>query len=539
MKNEISKSVESNVEFFSKQLDYQLAGIRLQQIQLLNNSDLLNLSFSHSAMNNYEKKQSVDRITERMGLIMESNTYISNVGVYVKNINATISVKSGYDKTPNSEYDVVKKCFFDKGYSYVNYYEDRIFLLETFPRTVKPRFSSNQIIVYTELSKNKIKEMLNSLQSNKDSGAILVDENFNTIVSTEFGDAYLKNIVDDYKHINSKEITGTFEIKLSNESYWVLYSRANFLNTTLLSFLPASSVTGVLRGYNLLFIILLVISTAVAIIFSLVINIMIHKPMGKFIAAFGKLKEGDLDVSISRKGDNEFAYLSEAFNDMVRRLKQTIEQNYHQKLELQQSELKQLQSQINPHFLYNCFYNINRMCKSEDYENAIELSQRLGSYYHYVTRSGSDEVTLMQEYAHAIDYMEIQSIRFQSRIKAFAGEIPEGCKGVMVPRIILQPVLENAYEHAFEKSINGGTIYMNICCVNKTVTIVIEDDGCDLSDESIAKLGKVLKEASAAAEKTGIINVCRRLQLKYNENSGLFVSRSRHGGLKVDIVINF
>jgi two-component system, sensor histidine kinase YesM len=87
------------------------------------------------------------------------------------------------------------------------------------------------------------------------------------------------------------------------------------------------------------------------------------------------------------------------------------------------------------------------MAKAEDFTNIVRLTQHLGNYYQSVTRSSTDEVDLQKEVNHARDYVEIQSIRFSNRITAEFDPMSEGCHNVLVPRLILQPILENAYNH--------------------------------------------------------------------------------------------
>ena len=129
---------------------------------------------------------------------------------------------------------------------------------------------------------------------------------------------------------------------------------------------------------------------------------------------------------------------------------------------MQNIELKQLQSQINPHFLYNSFFNIYRLAKDEDYENLTCFTQYLGSYYQYITRSASDEVSLLDEYNHAKTYCNIQQMRFHNRLELKMAPLPEAFAGYRVPRLIMQPIIENAFEHGLktvEKSQAGNYIF--------------------------------------------------------------------------------
>nr|WP_240547958.1 histidine kinase [Paenibacillus lignilyticus] len=266
---------------------------------------------------------------------------------------------------------------------------------------------------------------------------------------------------------------------------------------------------------------------------------MIHRPLKRLIQAFKILETDNLNISIRPQGDIEFGYLYRSFDRMVDKLRGSIQENYEQKIALQHSELKQLQSQINPHFLYNSFFNIYMISRSGDAENAATLAQRLGSYYQFITRSGSDEVTLDLEYRHAVDYCDIQGIRFSNRITIEAAKLPEVCKPLLVPRLLIQPVVENAFEHAFEDGMRRGNVTVQVEYEEDRLCISVEDDGDTLTDEALELLHERLADVSASQEKTGLFNVCRRIRLKFGQRSGIFVSRSALGGLKADMIIHF
>lgn len=132
-------------------------------------------------------------------------------------------------------------------------------------------------------------------------------------------------------------------------------------------------------------------------------------------------------------------------NDMEDRLSRLIEEVYVQKNLTQKAQLKQLQAQINPHFLYNSFFTLSRRIKRQDYDNAEEFARHLGNYFKYLTRDGSDFIALRQEVEHAKSYATIQQARFSSRVRVCFEQLPDSCSGLMVPRLILQPLLENSF----------------------------------------------------------------------------------------------
>ena len=536
IKSEVSNSIMSNVSFYAREFDNDLENIYRQQTNFLANLDIQKLSILNSLIGEYERTQMYDRILERLSVMKDSSKNIDNAGVYIKSVDRTLSIKTGVSAVPNTEYDILKKAYDSKRTKYIDKSQNRLYIIKAFSSKRAINFKSEDTIAYISIPISRINDELSGLSGNSGADTILYDDDLGFIIPPKKEFQLLKeNSISDL----SKKDSGTITLRSGNENYWVIFKRLDFSSMILVSYISENDALSMLKIYNLMFLILFIISVVITILFSFFINFMIHRPMRKLVMAFKSVDGGNLDMIVSNNRDDEFGYLYKAFNLMANNMKQSIEMNYIQKLALQQSELKQLQSQINPHFLYNCFYNISQMCKSEDMDTAYELSNRLGSYYRYITRSGSDEVSLNMEYKHALDYIEIQSIRFANRINVHIPDLPENYANLIVPRIILQPIIENAYEHAFEKSSYKGNIYVAIKFESEVLSIMIEDDGKDLDDEALSQLQVKLTKVADLAEKTGIVNVCRRIQLKYGRESGLFASRSTYGGLKIETIIKY
>lgn len=264
--------------------------------------------------------------------------------------------------------------------------------------------------------------------------------------------------------------------------------------------------------------------------------------MKDLVAAFRKVEEGDFYVHLEPKGQNDFGYLYQAFNHMTEELQSSIDKIYNQKMLIQKMELKQLQAQINPHFLYNSYFLLHRLIKKEDYEKAVLLSKEMGNYFRFITRSGRDIVNLEEENGHARIYAQLQGMRFEGRIKVFYEELPEKYKKVQVPRLIIQPILENAFGHGLENKEENGIL--RISWGEKTdknsISVFIEDNGDELSEEELTEMQNTLEEQQKdmeLQEVTGLFNINRRLKIFYGSQYGLYFSRSELGGLCVEIRI--
>ncbi|MEC0092050.1 sensor histidine kinase [Paenibacillus macquariensis] len=529
-KNAILDSSLAGASFYSKQLDKEMYFIRNLQLQFLSDKDLQKLSFRGSMLENYERVALIDQVRDRLTTLLISSDYVINAGVYVSALGKTISSMKGVTNTPNEEFRLIssmmsttpKPSFYRDG--------DRIFFIET--------ENNGGTISYIEISKPKLLEALNQIATlYKESEVLLGNSNLGSIMSTAMDNQEseaISDLIDDQSVRNSinpviKQLHGT--------SYFIIQNDVGSMDLSLIMYVNQREITRTLSQFITWFYTLFGIAIVIMVLYSFSLSLLIHRPLSKLVKAFHMIETDNLNIVIESKTKDEFHYLFHSFNRMAFNLKRSIEENYEQKIALQHSQLKQLQSQINPHFLYNSFFNIYMMCKVGDSENAAELSQKLGSYYQYITRSGSDEVPLYKEYRHALDYCEIQCIRFSNRIRYEYDEIPDESNTISVPRLMIQPIVENVFEHAFEDGTVEGVVYIRANCHNGVVRIIVEDNGNLLTTKDIEVLREKLAMDSKQMEKTGLINVNNRLQLKYGAESGLFVSRSQYGGLKVELVI--
>ena len=260
-----------------------------------------------------------------------------------------------------------------------------------------------------------------------------------------------------------------------------------------------------------------------------------NKPMKRIINSMGEVENGNFDVRINARTISDFQEIYDGFNKMVSSLDSYINENYIQQLQIKESEFKFLQSQINPHFLYNCFANISSLCQIGDSEKAYKLTKHLSKYFYYITES-SPLVPLNDEYSNMIHFLEIQKIRFGERVSYDIEEIKEDYKDIIVPKLILQPIVENSFKYVFSKIGKGGLLKIRYYKEVNYIKIIVEDNGKELSEEDIAKLNERIANASLVGQH-GLTNIYRRIEYFSGEKSSLHLSKSDLGGIKVELKI--
>lgn len=281
------------------------------------------------------------------------------------------------------------------------------------------------------------------------------------------------------------------------------------------------------------------LSMLVALIGMLIWRRRVYVPLEKLLTeAFEKMRQGDFHYRIQYKENSPFAIVFSSYNQMMEKMEYYVENDLKQQILVSRANLKQLQSQINPHFMYNSYYILYRLIKRKDEVNALKLAEYLGKFFQYVTRNADDEKKLSDEIDHARNYAVIQQFRFRDAVDIQIDEVPDAIASVYVPRLILQPILENAFNYVYEVT-EGQTMVLRIryeVRSSRDFDVIVENGGT-VQDSTIEGIRAKLEDTSDLIETTALVNIHRRLQIYFSRESGLSVERSVLGGLCVRLHI--
>ncbi|MBB6670113.1 histidine kinase [Cohnella nanjingensis] len=534
----------SQVDFYKENLEKEIQRVKLLQYYFMDDVNLQQLAFLPESLDDYGKAQSILQVQQHLKSIASSSSYIISASAYIPSIDRVISSSAFESSIPYEEFNALDVNAYNSKSAQTIYWNKRLFLsisnLSNTPIDTQSKDKKKPAyIIALELNLRVLEDALKQFNNYNDGGALLVDHR-NNFVLTSTNNAEENSTVSEYVKTAVKTAkSGSKNIKIMDKSYWMIYTSSDYLGITLSKFVPESEVLKAFEKYSNWFWIFTATAILLILIYSFSTYRIIYKPLSLLVKAFRKMEKGDLNISITHKSDNEFRYLYDAFNKMVDKFGTLIEQVYKQKILAQNAQLKQLQTQIVPHFLYNSYFILHRMVIDEDNDNAARFSQQLGTYLKFITRSGSDEVTLVSEIEHARIYAEILSMRFASRMKIEFEPTPEEYSSIRVPRLIIQPIIENALEHSLENKASGGILSISFLKSEKALNVVVEDNGNGLNDQELEALQKSLieKDHMDEVETTGIKNIHRRLQYSMGNDSGLLFSRSDLGGLKVTVQI--
>lgn len=217
--------------------------------------------------------------------------------------------------------------------------------------------------------------------------------------------------------------------------------------------------------------------------------------------------------------------------------------NYEKEMLLKQANLLALQSQINPHFLYKTLECIRGMALMEEKENIADIAWSLSRFFRYSISGKSNVVTLREEMANCDTYIKIQNYRFQNRF-ALETQFSPDVEDCLLPKLTLQPVVENAVLHGLQNTLSGGVIRILVERVGRDVRIVISDNGCGMPPEKLEELTEHIHNGSAgegSGHHNGIAmyNVNRRLNLFFGQEYGVSVRSCLGMGTDIELRIPY
>lgn len=537
LRDEISNSMTAQLSFYLNNLDKEIQGIKKAQFECLSDDDLNQLASIPEHLDTIEKRRSILNLQHRLVIIMNSSTYIKSVSAHIPALGKSIYGDGAIEDIDYNKFKALK-IFPNGPDSQIIYWNNRLFLSALYPIASLIKQNDPLFIIEVELSMDALKKALMQFNGPNGGGAFLYNPSNHFSVISHDNVAEYEGIMSQIDNQLVPEQRQTNLLHVSEKTYLATSVASEYLGMTLTKYLPDGEMLRSLKEYQIWFWILTIIAIAILILLLVSIYRLIQRPLLQLVGSFRKVEHGDLNIKIESNKNDEFGYLYRRFNTMTQYLSTLVDQVYKQKILTQKAELKQLQSQINPHFLYNSFFIISGMVRTGDYDNLEQLSTHLGEYYKFITRNNEDEVPLYKEVDHARTYTEIQSVRFANRIQIIFDDLPVAYASMLVPRLIIQPIIENAFEHGLEKKARNGVIRVGFEKKEDGLCIIVEDNGESIEDEDqLIRLQRAASIAEDEAEVTAIVNINRRIQLKFGQDSGVTLSRGTLGGLKVEIRI--
>lgn len=308
----------------------------------------------------------------------------------------------------------------------------------------------------------------------------------------------------------------------STDNYWKMVSILDSENI-------AAKAEFIKRNNTVLTVILFFVCTALSIMVSVTINI----PIRKLISSIKSFQNGNMYEQVDIKRRDEFGSIANAFNNMIANIRNLINKEYKLELLKKQAEFENYQSQINPHFLFNTLNSIKAEALQGDSGKTADMIQYLSDNFRYSLNRGVYIVSFLEELEYIDKYIYLQKIRFHDKYTIIK-EIDDDVLDNEIPRMILQPIIENAFKHGLEKSVQEGEIKIVALNVRDEFNIYVSNTGKTIEEDKLKEINEQLavKEDQYVMknkDKVGIFNVNARIRYYYGEQYGLkFISSQDH-----------
>lgn len=383
----------------------------------------------------------------------------------------------------------------------------------------------------------RIEEIVNTIQMYS-SKTWIMDSEYNVITADEdyMNERYIA--LDTLRQIDLSEIQSSeiLEVNAIKGSAKLIVSPiSSYPNWFLLTLIQDSKINeSVSTMFNGALVMLLCLLLLIFVLGRYLSN-SIMKPILTLQSCMKKAQSGDLKSYYPTDMDQDEIYmLGTVYNQMIDELSLTMEKVVEEEKKKQEAEMKMLQAQIKPHFLYNALDNIRWMARKYGAKDVQEAIGALSTFFRLSLSHGSEIVNLKQEFQHTRSYLEIQKMRYKEKL-SYTIEIDEEIENLQIPKLILQPIVENAINYGIKNSSHNGTIQVSGKKEKDEIVLCVEDNGLGMSDEKIVEVKEYIQNKNSTHY--GLRNVVERLK-KYCSDEVIFDIESWEGvGTRITIRI--
>jgi two-component system sensor histidine kinase YesM len=517
----LASEFNSSVESLSAMAFLLSEDIHIQQLQ--------HLSLIETAYGRYEEKS---RILERLRLLNVTGRWDTQYSVIAPQYEEIVSTNPwiSYDLdelkrivTPKWKFTEIKDGN-RTDYRYVRH-------------IVKPKSKINQLdeaglIVEVSFPTEYIVKDLDAFKQGGKGDPFMYHPEGKLVANRTADNETIHSLV---QHINDNHLLESESqiVYLEGKQYLVNIMNIPTLDNYLIDYVPLEDILQpIVQSRNLFY-----GSVGLLLIMSLLAAYLLYKnvqrPIGVLIHSVQRLRSGDYSTRITAKPKNEFSFLFQRFNEMASEIDQLIRKVYQEQLRTREANLKQLQSQINPHFLYNCFALIRSLARLGKKESVMDLAMHLSKYYRYTTRVEKTTSTIQEELQLIESYLEIQKLHMQHL--SYTIQVPENMMKLEIPRLLLQPIVENAVLHGIEKSLMDGLIKITGEQNDRFNTLIVEDNGVGMTDKALQNLRKLILVPPNDDTGCALWNIRERLILQFGEAAIIELEQAKHGGVTAKI----
>lgn len=531
-----------------------------------------NLEEQNAAVNT---RQTIDQVNMNLDYylrnMMEISDYLNDIIYYYQDIPDQKLIEQ-MNVVLNSRKDLVTLAVFSRdGELLVGVPENRVkdgvnikgqgWFTAPFGEPSAPFFSSPHVQNIFEGQHSWVvslsREITFNRKGKKEQGILLVDMNFSSInqlcQQVRLGSKGYIYIIDSrgnivyhpqqqlinvgLKHENIDDVLehvfGRYFDNYNGERRLITIETVNYCRWRIVGIAYMDEIAAIKKDIGNFTLIIIAFGVLIAVSISTLISAKISQPIKRLEKSMKKVEQGMFDINIDVKGEAEVAQLSRAFNLMVIRIRDLMNQIVHEQDAKRISELNALQAQINPHFLYNTLDSIVWMAENSKDKDVITMVTALARLFRISISKGRNVISVQEELEHARNYLIIQKIRYKNKF-TFEIQAQEEAMKCRTLKLILQPIIENAIYHGIEYMVDEGFIKITVSIVENKLLYEVSDNGLGMPPDILDNLlsGEYRRREGSGV---GVKNVHERIQLYYGGEYGLEINSRLEEGTDVKI----
>jgi two-component system sensor histidine kinase YesM len=359
-------------------------------------------------------------------------------------------------------------------------------------------------------------------------GSFVIFERNNNIVYFKGDRADLSTIGTVPQGFSGYRITG------DREKLLTIYYTSKFCGWRMLTLIPLKLLLAKVAAIKQVTLLLIAVCLLALITALVWLTNFLTKPIIKLSRLMGEVERGNLEIRFENDFNDEIGRLGQSFNSMLEKTRGLLEENVARQKRLRLQELKALQAQINPHFLYNTIDTINWMALSVDAEPISKLSKALANYYRLSLSKGEEIIKISDELNQVQNYLTIQKIRYENCLN-YEFQVNQDIWDCYIIKLTLQPIVENAIYHGIKEKMGDGMLRILGRREGDLVILEVWDNGKGLDAAQLAKIRESLNKIRV--EGFGLSNVNERIKLYFGEGFGLAIDSLENEFTKVTVTI--
>lgn len=323
--------------------------------------------------------------------------------------------------------------------------------------------------------------------------------------------------------------------KIKDSSYQIIFKHSNYTKWKTVGVFSLNETLQEVSSIRYYSFIIAILTLVLAVIAALFFTASIAKPVGKLRSLMKKAEEGDLNVRFKSKYNDEIGQLGNSFNNMIEEIRKLIELVYTEQKSKREAELKTLQAQIKPHFLYNTLDTIQWMAQGHGANDIVEIVGALTNLFRIGLNKGQEMIRLQEELNHVKSYLVIQKARYEDKLEYEVGFDPEIAEHSVL-KLILQPLVENAIYHGIKARRGVGKIAITVKKVESRLVFKVSDNGIGILPEKLQEIKSMIESKTSSNPGYGIFNVNERLRLTFGQEYGLKFDSIYGEGTTVEVI---